>query len=83
MKSPSGSKKTNPNKANLRFFAAENAEYAEKKDICVSGCLIEKYTLYPISPRSLRTRRLMKNKANFKRDRAKKVLLQKSWLINT
>ena len=61
MKSPSGSKKTNPNKANLHF-TAENAEYAEKKDICISDCLIKKYALYPISPRSLRTRRLMKNK---------------------
>ena len=55
--------KTNPNKANL-YFTAENAEYAEKKNICVSDCPIKKYALYPISPRSLRTRRLMKNKAN-------------------
>ena len=62
------------NKPNLHF-TAENAEYAEKKNICVSDCSIEKYALYPISPLSLRTRRLMKNKpnsnpnkANFKRD---------------
>ncbi|MHC4633076.1 MAG: hypothetical protein ACYS9C_17670, partial [Planctomycetota bacterium] len=32
----------------------------------VSYCSIEKYALYHISPRSLRTRRLMENKANFK-----------------
>jgi len=51
------------NKPNLRF-TAENAEYAQEKNICVSDCSIKKYTLYPISPRSLRTRRLMKNKAN-------------------
>ena len=63
--------KTNPNKANLHF----TAENAEKKDICVSDCSIEKYALYPISPCfhpsqwlcygewTLRTRRLMKNKA--------------------
>ena len=57
--------KTNPNKANLHF-TAENAGYAKRKDICISDCLIKKYALYPISPRSLRTRRLMKNKANFK-----------------
>ncbi|MHC4175853.1 MAG: hypothetical protein ACYST5_23335, partial [Planctomycetota bacterium] len=57
--------KTKPNKANLHF-TAENTEYAEKKDICVSYCSIEKYALYHISPRSLRTRRLMENKANFK-----------------
>jgi len=57
--------KTNPNKANLHF-TAENAGYAEKKDICVSDCSIKKYALCPISPRSLRTRRLMKNKANLK-----------------
>ncbi|MHC4596077.1 MAG: hypothetical protein ACYS19_14205 [Planctomycetota bacterium] len=74
--------KTKPNKANLHF-TAENAEYAEKKDIYVSDCSIEKYALYAISPCSglghpvdLRTRRLMKNKAktkpikaNFKRGR--------------
>jgi len=53
--------KTNPNKANLHF-TAENAEYAETKDICISDCLIKKYALFPISPRSLRTRRLMQNK---------------------
>ncbi len=54
--------KTNPIKANLHF-TAENTEYAEKKDISVSDCSIEKYALYAISPCSLRTRRLMKNKA--------------------
>ncbi len=54
--------KTNPIKANLHL-TAENAEYAEKKDISVSDCSIEKYDLYAISPCSLRTRRLMKNKA--------------------
>ena len=51
-----------PNKANLHF-TAENTEYAEKKDISVSYCSIERYALYHISPCSLRTRRLMKNKA--------------------
>jgi len=56
---------SNPIKANLHF-TAENTEYAEKKDISVSDCSIEKYALYPISPRSLRTRRLMKNKAKTK-----------------
>ena len=56
---------SNPNKANLHL-TAENAEYAEKKDIFVSDCPIEKYALYPISPCSLRTWRLMKNKANSK-----------------
>ena len=50
------------NKPNLHF-TAENAEYAQKKNICVSDCSIKKYALYPISPCSLRTRRLMKNKA--------------------
>jgi hypothetical protein len=46
------------------FFTAENAKYAEMKNICVSDCPIEKYALYPVSACSLRTRRLMKNKAN-------------------
>ena len=36
--------KTNPIKPNFHF-TAENAEYAEKKDICVSDCSIEKYAL--------------------------------------
>ncbi len=54
--------KTNPIKPNLHL-TAENTEYAEKKDIGVSDCSIDKYALYHISPRSLRTRRLMKNKA--------------------
>jgi len=54
--------KTNPNKANLNF-TAENAVYADKKNICVSDCSIKNYVLYRTSPRSLRTRRLMKNKA--------------------
>jgi len=68
---------SNPNKANLHF-TAENAEYAEKKDICISDCLIKKYALYPISPRSLRTRRLMKNKANQTQfPRGKKLFLKK------
>ena len=53
---------SNPIKANLHF-TAENTEYAEKKVISVSDCSIEKYALYHISPCSLRTRRLMKNKA--------------------
>jgi hypothetical protein len=64
-------------KPNLHF-TAENTEYAEKKDISVSDCLIGKYALYAISPCSLRTRRLMKNKAktnplkaNLKRARMK------------
>jgi len=64
-----------PIKANLHF-TAENTEHAEKKDISVSDCSIERYALYHISPCSLRTRRLMKNKAktkpikaNFKRGR--------------
>jgi len=52
------------NQSQFVFFTAENAEYAEKKDIYVSDCSIEKYALYPISPRSLRTRRLMENKPN-------------------
>jgi len=62
-----------PIKANLHF-TAENAEYAEKKDIPVSYCSIERYALYAISPCSglghpvdLRTRRLMKNKANLRK----------------
>jgi hypothetical protein len=64
---------TGKNKPNLHF-TAENAEHAEKKDISVSYCSIERYALYPISPYSFRTRRLiqtpqrgaglMKNKAN-------------------
>ncbi|MHC4189876.1 MAG: hypothetical protein ACYTBX_02925 [Planctomycetota bacterium] len=54
-----------PNKPNLHF-TAKNAEYAEKKDISVSDCSIERYALYAISPCSLRTRRLMKNKPNSK-----------------
>jgi len=49
------------------IFTADNAEYAEMKNICVSDCPIEKYGLYPMSPCSLRTRRLMTNKANFER----------------
>ncbi len=57
--------KTNPIKPNLHF-TAENTEYAEKKDISVSYCSIKKYALYAISPCSLRTRRLMKNKAKTK-----------------
>ena len=60
---------SNPIKANLHL-TAENAEYAEKKDIFVSDCPIEKYALYPISPCSLRTWRLMKNKANSKPNKA-------------
>ena len=67
---------SNPNKANLHF-TAENAEYAEKKDICISDCLIKKYALYPISPRSLRTRRLIKNKA--KQSQTKPM--SKRWLL--
>ena len=51
-----------PIKANLHF-TAENTEDAEKKDISVSDCSIDKYALYAISPCSLRTRRLMKNNA--------------------
>ena len=50
-----------PIKANFHF-TAENTEYAEKKDISVSDCSIERYALYHISPCSLRTRRLMENK---------------------
>jgi len=53
------------NQTQFVFLTAENAEYTEKTNICVSDCPIEKYALYPISPCSLRTRRLMKNKANF------------------
>jgi len=53
-----------PKQSQFYIFTAENAEYAEKNNICVSGCPIEKYAPYPISPCSLRTRRLMKNKAN-------------------
>jgi hypothetical protein len=51
------------NKPNLHL-TAENAEHAEKKSISVSDCSVERYALYPISPCSLRTRRLMENKAN-------------------
>jgi len=61
-----------PIKANLHF-TAENTEYAEKKDISVSYCSLKRYALYAISPCSglghpvdLRTRLLMKNKANSK-----------------
>jgi hypothetical protein len=54
-----------PNQSQFVFLTAENTEYAEKNNICVSDCPIEKYALYPISPCSLRTRRLMNNKANF------------------
>jgi len=53
--------KTKPIKPNFHF-TAENAVYAEKKNICVSNCSIKEYALYPISSRSLRTRRLIKNK---------------------
>jgi len=63
MKSSSASEKTNPNKPNLHF-TAENAEHAEKKNIYVSDCSIKKCALYPVSPCSLRTRRLMENKPN-------------------
>jgi len=42
-----------PNQTQFVFFTAENAEYAEKKNICVSDCAIEKCALYPISPCSL------------------------------
>jgi len=45
------------NKPNLHFTT-------EKNNIFVSGWSIKRYALYSISPRSLRTRRLMKNKAN-------------------
>ncbi|MHC4595694.1 MAG: hypothetical protein ACYS19_12220 [Planctomycetota bacterium] len=65
---------SNPIKANLHF-TAENAEYAEKKDISVSDCSIEKYALYAISPCSLRTRRLMKNKANFRKAQNERKLI--------
>ncbi len=68
--------KTNPKRTQYEpnlHFTAENTEYAEKKDISVSDCSIERYALYAISPCSglghpvdLRTRRLMKNKANSK-----------------
>jgi len=51
-----------PKQSQFVSLTAENAEYAEKNNICVSDCPIEKYALYPISPCSLRTRRLMKNK---------------------
>jgi len=54
-----------PKQSQFVFLTAENAEYAEKNNICVSDCPIEKYALYPVSPCSLRTRRLMKNKASF------------------
>jgi hypothetical protein len=45
------------------LLTAENAEYAEMKNICVSDCSIKKYAPYPITPCPLRTRRLMQNKA--------------------
>jgi len=34
------------NKPNFHF-TAEKAEYAEKKNICVSDCSIKKYAIYP------------------------------------
>jgi hypothetical protein len=67
-KSPFSGHESKANQSQFVFFAAENTEYAEKNNICVSDCPIEKYALYPISPCSLRTRRLMKNKANLQLD---------------
>jgi hypothetical protein len=65
------------NKPNLHF-TADNAGFAERKDICVSDCPIKKYALYPFSPRSLRTRRLMKNKPKQTQFKAKQTQFQKS-----
>jgi len=59
-----GGMKNKANQSQFVFLTAENPEHAEKNNICVSDCPIEKYALYPISPCSLRTRRLMRNKAN-------------------
>ena len=56
-------KKQTQFKANFNF-TAENAECAEQKGICVNGCPIKKYNLHLTSLRSLRTQRLMRNKAN-------------------
>jgi hypothetical protein len=50
------------NKANQSQFVlltAEHAEFAEQKDMCISGYPIKKYNLYLPSPRSSCTRRLM------------------------
>ena len=58
-----GRRKTKPIKANLNF-TAENAELAEQKVIFVNGLSIKKYNLHLTSPRSLRTQRLIRNKAN-------------------
>jgi hypothetical protein len=43
------------------FYSRERCVRRDE-DICVSDCPIKKYAFYHISPRSLRTRRLMKNK---------------------
>ena len=68
------------NKANsnpIFNFTAENAECAEQKGICVNGCPIKKYNLHLTSLRSLRTQRLMRNKANFKVETTTKGVEQK------
>jgi len=57
------------NKPNLHFTTG-SAGHTESKDICVSNCPIKKYALYPFSPRSLRTQRLIKNKPNSKPNKA-------------
>ncbi|MHC4174505.1 MAG: GlcG/HbpS family heme-binding protein [Planctomycetota bacterium] len=49
---------SNPNKANLHF-TAENTEYAEKKDISVSNCSIDKYALYEANFRKKETKMIM------------------------
>ena len=64
------------NKANSKpiyILPQRTLSTQRRRIIGVSGCSIDKYVLYHISPRSglghpvdLRTRRLMKNKANFK-----------------
>jgi len=60
-----GKNKPNSNPIKPDFdFTADNAVYAEKKNICVSDCSIKKYVLYRTSPRALLTRRLMTNKPN-------------------
>ena len=55
-----------PKQSQFVFLTAENAEYAEKKGMRVSYCPIDKYAFCPISPCSLRTQWLKKNKANFR-----------------
>ena len=62
--------KTKPKQSQFVFFNAENAEFAEQKNICVTFYLTKKYNPNLLSLRSQQTRRLMKkqsqNKPNFR-----------------